>query len=336
MQENGLVVVNENFFTKITKFFNKVFFREKKESEFFMEDVLEVEYIEESSEFIQEEIVDARSAFRKYVINNKKDISENILSCISTEIMNNQSKIKKLMEINEDDFTFEDIITLLNNEVQNIKQYKLKKNDNMFQVPIGVIGVECNTIKESIENIFKAISTRNSIIILKEKFNQYETDQLILLIVKECLRKNFIDDNIIQMMGIEEVNIDKLDKYISKNEKEIRSKKDKVIYLYQENEQYHNDIQMEVLRLQGSSIYSEHEIHIITGEFADVVDFLSENKANVIGIYTNNSQRAYKLMNWIDTDNLFINMEIGDKIQPVKCKNEYFAFKNIKFRNIFN
>ena len=54
MQENGLVVVNENFFTKITKFFNKVFFREKKESEFFMEDVLEVEYIEESSEFVQE------------------------------------------------------------------------------------------------------------------------------------------------------------------------------------------------------------------------------------------------------------------------------------------
>ena len=88
MEEQGLVVVKDNFLVKITKTLRRFFFRGKLKNLIAEEEVasaktVEIDYINQDTEFVQEEVLNARKAFRKYVINNTKNISEDIFSYIS-------------------------------------------------------------------------------------------------------------------------------------------------------------------------------------------------------------------------------------------------------------
>ena len=205
MEEQGLVVVNDSFLTKITRFLRKIFSKRTTIDGYFdeieqvkkIENQVSYEHIKKDSEFVQKEILEARSAFRKYVINNKKNISLDILNYIEKKLYENESKIDKIIEINQNSFTFEDILGLLQEYKQKINNFKLRdKKTGQYQVPIGVISVRCNNTKDCIDNMFNAITTRNAIIILDENYNKYSTESLFLLIIKECLRNFYIDDKI--------------------------------------------------------------------------------------------------------------------------------------------
>ncbi len=136
MQEQGLVVVNDNFLGKFSRFLRKIFFSKKIE-EVYKEDDTNVEYIKKDTQFVQAEIIAARNAFKKYIINNNKNISEDIILYVIKQIQDNREKIQKIIDINEDNITFEDIIIMLENEKTNISKFKHKnKKTGCYQVPV--------------------------------------------------------------------------------------------------------------------------------------------------------------------------------------------------------
>ncbi len=345
VQEDEIVIVKENFLLRIARSIRE-FFSKRKEKKLLLnngniseknEDE-KIQQVPDNSDFTQLEILDARRAFRKYVINSNKDISNEILSYVSDKVKENEEKIKQIIEINKDTISYNDILELIENEKKMTQEFKMKdKKTGRYNVPYGVIGVECDNAMDAIENIFKAISTRNSIIVLHNNFNKYSTESLILLIVKECLKNFYIDDNIIQMFEKEEIDLTKLDKLIVKEAQEGKEKNtvSNNIYIYQEDDGYEKIVLDEVNRLQSSEIYRSYNIKPIKGEFANVINYLNKNDAPAVCMYTNNAQKAYKFINWINSPNVFVNTGIKT-YKSVSAKNsDYFNDKYVLHEDVF-
>lgn len=336
MQEQGLVVVKDNFLTRITQSIKRFFFKGR------MKDLLEdtnrpkIKIIESNEEFVQKEIVDARRAYRKYVINNNKNISKDVLSYISMKIEENEGKIKQIIDINNDSITYQEIAEMVIEEKQQIVKFKAKNNKTgRYNVPVGVIGIECDNVEDSIKAMLKAVSTRNAVIILHNNFNIYSTESLVLLIFKECLKNFYIDDNIIQMFEKEEIDLSKLDKLIKKDGKIVGKDVKNTIYIYQENKEYENEVQNEIERLQNNELYRSYEIKPIAGEFGDIVNYLNENEASAVCMYTNNTQKAYKFINWINSPNVFVNTGIKKCNDTIQENNDYFNSKFVLHEDVF-
>jgi len=336
MQEQGLVVVKDNFLTRITQSIKRFFFKGR------MKDLLEdtnrpkIKIIESNEEFVQKEIVDARRAYRKYVINNNKNISKDVLSYISMKIEENEEKINQIIEINNDSITYQEIAEMIIEEKQQIAKFKAKNSKTgRYNVPVGVIGIECDNVEDSIKAMLKAVSTRNAVIILHNNFNIYSTESLILLIFKECLKNFYIDDNIIQMFEKEEIDLSKLDKLIKKDGKTVGKDVKNTIYIYQENKEYENEVQNEIERLQNNELYKSYEIKPIAGEFGDIVNYLNENEASAVCMYTNNTQKAYKFINWINSPNVFVNTGIKKCNDTIQENNDYFNSKFVLHEDVF-
>lgn len=335
MEEQGLVVVKDNLIVKLTNTVRHFFFKGKIK-DFAQKNSDVAELITNDTGFVQQEILDARRAYRKYVINNSKYIANDIIEYTTQKIFENEKQIKEIINVNEDSITFEEIVEMINNEKKQIGKFKNKnKNTGTYKFPIGVVGIECSSSKRAISGIFKAISSRNAIIILHNNYNKYSTESLILLIVKECLKNFYIDDNIVQMFSKEEIDISKLNKFIGKEQDELESSESvNRIYIYQDNDIYCDEVKKEVERLQNDEMYKTFEIKPIKGEFRDVVNYLSDKKASAICMYTDNEQRAYKLMNWIDSPNIFINTEVSSCREIDKNHNILYGSKFIVKKNL--
>lgn len=341
MEEQGLVVYKENFFIKLRKTFRKLFFKGKIKK-MLAESTLEqqnskIKLIQSVEKNIPLEILNARSAFRKYVINNNKDISKDILNYIIEKLEENASKIRKIIKINKDIVTYNSILSIVQNELNYIEEFKQKNpNTECYQVPIGVIGVECISIKNIVSNMVKAISSRNSIIILRENYNKYSTECLILLIIQECLKNFYIDDNLIQIIDSKEFDTSKLDKLIKLNNDIICKEQNNSIYLYLEDTSFETDAIDELEKLYNNEKYNDFNIQIIKGKFEDIIDFLNKETSYAVCMYTHNSPKSYKFINWINSKNIFINTGIRNCKNIEQNNNIYYTNKYVLHNDIFN
>ena len=344
MENQGIIEVKEGFLTRLTNTLKKILFRGKtnelllSEGKEGQQDSEKVKLIKNNSDYVQLEILDARRAYRKYVINNDKNVSNDVFAYIENRIHENEKEIKKLIEINNDQISFEDILDCLNNERKNVNQFKSKnQKTGRYNVPIGVIGIECTCAKDSIEGIFKAISTRNSIILLHNNYSKYSTEALVLLITKECLKNFYIDDNIVQMFGKEEIDLTRLDKVIYKNGENITRDTSKTIYIYQENDEFKNEVQNEIERLKNDDIYKSYKIKPIKGDFGNVVNYLNNKSSNASAVcmYTKNTQKAYKFINWTNSQNVFVNTGIKNCKGFNNSNNEFFEPKFVLHEDVF-
>lgn len=338
MEEQGLVVVKDNFLIKIKRSLKRFFYKGKlkKVVDNNSDDEIKIKYINEDTVFVQDIILNARRAYRKYVINNTGKISEDIFSYVSDKIYENEDEIKKIIEINKDSISFLDIIKIIDEEKKSINQFKLRNKDlSYYQVPVGVVGVLCQNTKQAISGMLKAISTRNAVIILQDKYNKYSTEALICLIIQECLKNFYIDDNLVQIVDKIEIDLSKIDRIINTSNDVEREKHTNKIYVYQEDETFANSVIREVKRLELLDKYSDFDIEVIKGNFRNVIDYLNDRKAFTVCMYTNNSQKAYKLMNWVGAENVFINTGVLDGIGEIKCDNAYLNFKFVLHKDVF-
>ncbi len=335
MEEQGLIVVKDSFLARVTNGLKRFFFKGKIKNLVVEDEFSGIKYISNNYDFVQPEILNARSAYRKYVINNKKGVAKDVVLYVDQKIKENEDKIRKLISINEDNISYEDILNLLDNEKKNIHKYKTRNmNTGYYNVPIGVIGVECRDARDSIWSMFKAISTRNAIIVLHDNYSQYSTESLILLILKECFKNFHIDDNIVQMYEKEEIDLKRLDKLITRKGTKNKSVEN-TIYLYQENDAFSEEVQKEVKRLKNTAMYKSYEIEPIRGNFANIVNYLSDKKASAVCMYTNNTQRAYKFINWIDCSNVFINTGIKNCQEAEEDNSKFFNSRYILHEDVF-
>ena len=343
MENQELVIVKDSFLSKIAKAFKKIFSRDK-DVELLLNEGnenntigTEVELIQ-GTKYVQLEILDARRAYRKYVINNNKNISNEIFDYIQNKLQENETEINKLIEINKDEISFENILEYLEKEKKNNSKFKLKnEKTGSYNVPVGVIGIECENAKDAIQSMFKAISTRNSIMVLHDNFSKYSTESLILLIIKECLKNFYVDENLIQMFEKEEIDLNSLDRVILNNKNnDVKTHKSNTIYIYQENDAFENDVRNEVERLQNNDRYKSYDIKPIKGEFGNVINYLnSQKEAPAVCMYTNNTQRAYKFINWINSPNVFVNTGIQKNIETSIISNNFYNSKYVLHEDVF-
>lgn len=183
--------------------------------------------------------------------------------------------------------------------------------------------------------MIKGISTRNSIIILNENYNKYNTESLFLLILKECLKNFYVDDNLVQMFEKEEIDLTKLDRFIECGCERELDKIQNSIYLYQEDDSYNENIKSEIEKLQKNKIFSDYDIKAIKGNFNDIIHFLNKNQPFAVCMYTKNPKIAYEYMNWVNCPNVFINCGINNCKKKYNFENNFFNLKNICHKDVF-
>ncbi|MBR2787014.1 MAG: hypothetical protein IKD76_05945 [Clostridia bacterium] len=336
MEEHGLTIVKDNFLNRLTTNIRRFFFKGKIKNLVVDNDNPRIKFIMESNNFVQQEILDARRAYRKYVINNQTDISRDVFSYLRQKIVDNESRIRHIIKINKDNISYEDILYLLENEEKNINKYKTRnKKNGYYNVPIGVIGLECSGSIDSIKGIFRAISTRNAIIILHNNYNEYSTESLILMIAKECLKSFYIDNNIVQMFERQEIDLSKLDKLITENGKVRHKNLSHTIYLYQEDNEFSDAVQDEISRLTSTEMYKSYKVETINGDFGNVIGYLNEENPPAVCMYTNNPQKAYKFINWVKAPNVFVNTGIKNCMEAEDKISEFFNSKYVSHEDVF-
>ena len=134
MEEQGLVVVKENFLYKLSHAFKHVFRKSnnltqlpeksvvlnQEEASDNTANVVEFEHVDADTQFVQKEILDARRAFRKYVIKNNKNISKDVLLFVNEKFQENKSAIEQLIVMNNDDISYDELTKMVENEIKEI------------------------------------------------------------------------------------------------------------------------------------------------------------------------------------------------------------------------
>lgn len=330
---------NENVWKKIKNWFKKFNSKMKNSKEIIEEQKKD---IKDSDILLEEKNVNniinkAKQAFENYVINDTFEIEENLYKFIEERIKANEDNIKRIIEINKVNITFDEIIKIVEDEKKILKEYKRTvrtiKIDEIFmfseyQVPVGVIGIETNHSKDAIINILKALTTRNAIIVIQEEYNKYSIENLILLIVKESLKKFDIDENIIQIVKKEEINnVEKTEFDIFINKEGLEERKDykEKLYIYQEDEYFKEVIEDELKSLRTIG----REVELLTGEFYKCIEIINKSRNLGVSIYTQDRKKGYKFVNLINSKNVFLNSNLQN-VQDIEENNiKYLTNKNI-------
>ena len=172
---------------------------------------------------MKEIIKNMKKAQEKYVLNNKYELTEDLLKYINERIEANKEEIEKLIELKKEKHTYEEIKKAIEEEIEKDKLYKkygkMYIDENNFiktnmLMPIGTIAVEVFDTIEVLRYIVRGIKSRNALVISDVEYDEYSVKFLILEIIKEALRKFEIDENLIDIMPYEECLYEYFDKTI--------------------------------------------------------------------------------------------------------------------------
>lgn len=335
-ESKELIEVKNNIFTKFINWLKNLRgkFAYTKTNEIFT-NVQNVENQEQN--YNNEIIINAKNAYQNYVLNSDYKLGENIYNLIKERIKINKEQIEKLIEINRVATTYSEILEILEKEEKNLKDYKktniMSKIDNKFmfsqyQVPVGIIAVKTNSFYIAIENIFKAVGTRNAIVVIEENYNEHSIENLILLIVQEALKKFNINENIIQIVNkeaIKEEDLKAFDIIVSEVGKTIEKTETDKMYIYQEDEYFADIVKSEVEKLNSNGM----QVEVLIGEMEDCIEKINKNRAFGVCIYTKDRKKAYKFINLVNSENVFFNGTLLNAKKTNKISNMYLTLKNL-------
>ena len=256
------------------------------------------------------------------------------MKTLKERLEENEGAIQRLINISKEEIEYEEIISMLEEESKEIEEYKkteyMKKIDDKFmysryQVPVGIVLIETEDVKEAIRNIYKGIITRNAIIIKQNKENIYRIERLILMIVQECIKKYGVDENIVQIIEKEEVAVEKVDVYINKEENKGGKERSNIYYIYEENEYFKEVVKEEIEKLKKMG----KSVQVLTGDINRVIEKINETKNVGSSIYTKDRQVGYKYINMVNSDNVYMNTTLEKAIENKPKENIYYMSKNI-------
>lgn len=350
MKETKAIVENKNdLWNRVKRWFNNYFNNKEnsiKEQEKTVNINMDNENIEESINIIKENsniIEKAKKAFENFALNENIQLEQEIYNIVEERIEANKQQIERLIELTKEETSYENILNILKEESKNINEYKktirmIKTEDNFlfstYQVPLGIIGIELETTEEKIRQIFKAITTKNAIIIVEGKENIRRVDKLIMLIVKSCLTKLGMDENIVQIVSKEEISEqdkNELDMYITEKKNKIMKKETDMMYIYEQDESLKNEVEEDYKRLK----FSGKKVEIIRNTYMDkAIEKINKTKSYGVSIYTKDGEIAYKFTNLVRSKNVFFNSTLLNMAETEDTQNEYFTLKNIMNKHI--
>ena len=278
---------------------------------------------------MKEEIVKLRKASESYRLNNELEITERLLEYIKSLIEENRKEIEEVIEIKKENISVDEILKLFEEDDDIYKNYRNLRIDGEFaaveiDMPVGIIAVECYETLETIKYFLQAIKTRNAIAISDAEYDEDDVKSIILLIIKGCMKKMELDDNLINVFPYEECFYDDFDEVIytydepgNLLENPKVEKKDfgdkKYVYIHSEK------LRDEALKNEGAEI--------LEGDFDDVISKIG--KENAAAIYTENSEIAYKFINLVKCKNVFVNASLENCREIEDCESDFYETRNL-------
>ena len=287
---------------------------------------------------MKKEFEELKNAQKEYVLMNEYELTEKVLTYIKQRIVANRNEIEKLQKVKKERYSYERIIDCVEKEIEKDAQYKnygkmYINNTNFLStnllMAIGVIAVECYDTLEVIKYFIKAIKSRNAIAISDVEYDDTSIKFLILEIIKEALNKFGIIKNLIMILPYEECFYNYFDKVIftyDKNGKFLKELKvqEKITqnkkWIYIENSELE-----EIAQRDNKNIQYE----LITGEFESAIEKINAEKSKAVVMYTKNSELAYKFINLVKSENVFINSSLENIKETEKSENVLYEYKNI-------
>ncbi len=274
-------------------------------------------------------------AFEKYLIDEREELTENVLSYIYERINANKDEIEKVMIINKASFSFDELLKTIKEESDYIAQpygRTIIKDKFMFsqvQVPVGLIAIQTSETLEIIKYWIKAINTRNAVCVSSPSFSETSVEALLLIILKEALYKFEIDNELIQYLPFEECFYEYFDKVIYTHDVD-----DTILAPIQITEK-----DFEKSQREKSFVYVECEdlrneaMHNVESEILSNIDFDTVIKqidgAKCASIYTKNSELAYSFINLANCGNVFVNTLTENSTDVLISNDLFYKYKNI-------
>ena len=255
---------------------------------------------------MEKEYSKAKKVYEEYNLNSKYNLTENILKYIKQRIEANKEEIQKLMEVFKRKISYEDIKNEIEKEIEEGMEYKkqvnIKKREDGFvsaeyMVSIGIVGLECYDVKESVKYMIRAVKTRNALIISDIEYEENDDKHLIAYIINEAIKKYEMTEDLIQIIPYEECDYEKCDKVICTYDKKNKSQKEETnkMYVYVEEEELRKEAEEEynIEKEKGK------EIELVDGEMDEVIEKLNEKINYGVVIYTKDPKKGYKFINLV-------------------------------------
>lgn len=266
---------------------------------------------------LERELCLLNSAYESYNLDERKNISDEILRYIRERIVENKELIEKIINSSKENITFDELLNAYDEEVKKQGKYKfenkiIKLENNyeykIYTVPIGNIVVECSNSLTALKFYINAIKSRNTITISDTKYREVSLKSALLIIFCEALSKFEIDMNLIMLIPYEECFYENYDKviYADSNKISIQKEVTDKVFIYVEDESFKEVIKKEKLSL---GFYNK-QYEILTGDFYEAVHKINEKLSQGASIYTENSELATKFINLVHSKNVFVNSSL--------------------------
>ena len=284
---------------------------------------------------MKDNIYKLKEASREYRLNNQYELTKNILKYIKDRIKVNESEIRELIKLQKENISYEDIFSIVNKEIEEDDSYKryakLKINKDKFlstciAMPIGVIAIEVYDIQEVIKWYIRAIKSRNAIAISDVEYAEDNVKSLVLLIIKEALKKFEISENLIMLLPYDECFYEYFDKVIYTyddvgNHLEVPKiegkEKTEEMYVYLEDESFKDEAT------------KNRNAIMVTGNIDEVIENINKKKSKGAVIYTKDVNKAYTFINLVNSQNVFVNANL-ENVQDTSRKDQLlYEYKNI-------
>lgn len=274
-------------------------------------------------------------ASREYRLNNQYELTKNVLGYIKNRIKANESEIRNLINLQKEDITYEDIFNIISKEIEEDDSYKryakLKINKEKFlstciAMPIGVIAIEVYDTQEVIKWYIRAIKSRNAIAISDVEYAEDNVKSLVLLIIKEALKKFEISENLIMLLPYDECFYEYFDKVIYTyddvgNHLEVPKiegkEKTEEMYVYLEDESFKDEAT------------KNRNAIMVTGNIDEVIENINKKKSKGAVIYTKDVNKAYTFINLVNSQNVFVNANLENVQDTIRKDDILYEYKNI-------
>ena len=284
---------------------------------------------------MKKEIIDnMKKAYTTCNLRDDGNLSVQILEYIASRIEINRDEIEKIISIYQVNASVDEILKVMNDRA-NINRESTGKTiiteqGFMFAqvlVPVGTIVVRAYEPLEIIKYWVYAIETKNAIAVASDNYNDMSVEALIYIIMKEALKKFSLDENQIMYIKESECQYELFDKVIytcnkdgkiyDKPEVEDIAKLsiDEKMYVYLEND----DFKLEAEQNQNAQI--------LKGNIDEIIEKIGYARAATI--YTKDSKSAYKFINFVNADNVFVNTNLKNVFEIINSDNELYKYKNI-------
>lgn len=287
---------------------------------------------------MKENSIKLKKASYQYQLKTDGQLTENLLNYIQERIKANKKEIQELLKIKKETISYEDLERAIQTEIQQDIPYKEYQNlsinqDNFLSMsllmPIGTIAVEVFETVEVVKYFIKAIKSRNAIAISDVEYDEQSVKFLILVIIKEALKKFNIDENLIMILPFEECfyqyfdkviyTYDKQGKKLAVKQSEIKNKTDKK-YIYIENKKL-----KEIALRDNAPIETQR----IEGTLEEVIQKINEEFSLACAIYTENQEIAYQFLKLVHSQNVLINTSLQNIKETKLLPDELYEYKNI-------